>query len=165
MSPRLRKLMLAVHIGSSVGWLGAVVAYVALNAPVIVGADEQLVRASHMMMRPVLLYGVVPLALTSLVTGVVQSLGTRWGLFRYYWVLISLILTVFAAAILLLHVPDVDAMAERAADPGADPATLNGDLFHSVGGLLVLLIPLVLNLYKPKGMTRYGWRKQVAARG
>jgi hypothetical protein len=39
-------------------------------------------------------------------------------------------------------------------------SALNGDLFHSVGGLLVLLIPLVLNIYKPRGLTRYGWRRQ-----
>lgn len=164
MSPRLRKGMLALHIGTSVGWLGAIAAYIALNAPVIIGADEQLVRASHMMMRPVLLYAVIPLALTSLLTGVIQSLGTRWGLFRHYWVVISLVLTVFATAILLLHVPAVDGLAARAAEGDADPSALNGDLFHSVGGLLLLLVPLVLNLYKPKGMTRYGWRKQMAAR-
>ena len=38
-------------------------------------------------------------------------------------------------------------------------AHLGGDLFHAVGGLVVLLVPLVLNIYKPPGKTRYGWRR------
>jgi hypothetical protein len=33
---------------------------------------------------------------------------------------------------------------------------------HASGGLLVLLIPVVLSVYKPRGMTRYGWRRQHA---
>lgn len=160
MPPRVRKAMLAVHIASSVGWLGAIAAYIALNVPVVTGADEQLVRAAHLMMKPVAWYAVVPLAVASLVTGIVQSLGTPWGLFRHYWVLISLFVTVFATVILLLHMGDVDALAARAADPAADVGSLHGDLFHSIGGLVVLLVPLVLNLYKPRGLTRYGWRKQ-----
>ncbi len=160
MPPRLRKAMLALHVATSVGWLGAIVAYIALNVPVIVGGDEQLVRAAHLMMQPVAWYGVLPLAVASLVTGIVQSLGTPWGLYRHYWVLVSLLMTVFATVILILHLPDVDALAARAADPATSAADLGGDLFHSVGGLVVLLVPLVLNLYKPRGLTRYGWRKQ-----
>jgi hypothetical protein len=160
MPPRLRKAMLAVHIASSVGWLGAIAAYIALNVPVVVAADEQLVRAAHLMMKIVAWYAVVPLAVSSLVTGIVQSLGTPWGLFRHYWVLISLFMTTFATVILLLHLADVDALAARAADPSSDVGNLPGDLFHSIGGLVVLLVPLVLNLYKPRGLTRYGWRKQ-----
>lgn len=160
LSPRWRKGLLAVHVAASVGWLGAIAAYIALNVPVLVGDDEQLVRAAHLMMAPVAWYAVVPLAATSLLTGIVQSLGTPWGLFRHYWVLISLLMTLFATVILLLHLGAVDALAARAADPTTDPDSLRGDLFHSVGGLLVLLVPLVLNLYKPRGLTRYGWRKQ-----
>lgn len=163
MPPRLRKAMLAVHVAASVGWLGAIAAYIALNVPVVTGADEGLVRAAHLMMRPVAWYAVVPLAVTSLLTGIVQSLGTPWGLFRHWWVVISLGMTVFATAILLLHLGDVDALAARAADPAVDPSRLDGDLFHAIGGLVVLLVPLVLNLYKPRGLTRYGWRKQRAA--
>jgi hypothetical protein len=37
---------------------------------------------------------------------------------------------------------------------------LPGTLPHSVGGLVVLGVVLVLNVYKPQGVTPYGWRKQ-----
>lgn len=159
MGPRLRKLMLVLHVASSVGWLGAIAAYVALNIPALTSADEQTVRASYLMMQPVA-YAVVPLALVSLFTGVVQSLGTPWGLFRHYWVVISLVLTVIATVVLLLHLPAVDEMADIAATPGSNVGRLSGDLFHSAGGLLVLVVPLILNIVKPRGLTRHGWRKQ-----
>lgn len=160
MPPRVRKAMLAVHVSVSVGWLGAIAAYIALNVPALVSDDDQVVRASYLMMEPVTLYAVVPLAVASLLTGVLQALGTPWGLLQHYWVLISLILTVFATTILLLHLPAVADLADRAADPRRTLEHLGGDLFHAVGGLLVLLVPLVLNIYKPRGLTPYGWRKQ-----
>jgi hypothetical protein len=159
MSPGIRKLMLTIHITSSVGWLGAIAAYIALNIPVYVSDDEQTVRAAYLMMEPVLRYALIPLAAVALVTGIVQALGTPWGLLRHYWVTISLVLTTFAFAILVFHLPAVEAMAAIAADPTADIDRLGGDLFHAVGGLVVLLVPLVLNIYKPRGLTRYGWRR------
>jgi hypothetical protein len=105
-------------------------------------------------------YVIVPLALASLLTGLVMSLGTRWGLFRRYWVLFSLALTVFATTILLLHMPDVSSIADmaRAADE-TSLSGLGGDLLHPGVGLVVLLVIEALNVYKPRGLTPYGWRK------
>lgn len=33
-------------------------------------------------------------------------------------------------------------------------------VFHSGAGLLVLLLPMVLSVYKPKGLTGFGFRKR-----
>jgi len=151
--------MLTVHVTSSVGWLGAIAAYIALNVPAMASEDEQTARAAYLMMDVVMRYVLIPLAAASLATGIVQSLGTPWGLFRHYWVTISLALTTFAFVILVLHLPAVQDMAATAADPQADVTHLGGDLFHSVGGLVVLLVPLALNIYKPRGLTHYGWRR------
>lgn len=163
-TPRLRKAVLTAHVASSVGWLGAIAAYVALNVPALAATDEQLARAGYLMMEPVLLYAVVPLAVLSFTSGVVQALISPWGLFRHYWVLISLIATAFALAILLLHIPAVRDMATIARNPAADVGDLDGDLVHSIGGGLVLLLPLVLNVFKPRGLTPYGWRAAQAER-
>lgn len=159
MSPGIRKLMLTVHVTASVGWIGAIVAYIALNVPTYVSDDEQTVRAAYLMMEPVLRYALIPLAAVALITGIVQALGTPWGLVRHYWVTISLALTAFAFVILVLHLPAVEAMSAVAGDPTGDVDQLGGDLLHAVGGLVVLLVPLALNIYKPRGMTRYGWRR------
>ncbi len=159
-----RKALLSAHIAISVGWMGAAAAYVALNVPTFTGADEQTVRGAYLMMPVVADYVLVPLAVGTVVTGIALALGTRWGLLQHYWVTASLGVTLFAAAILVLHLPAVDELAAIAADPERDMGTLSGDLFHSVGGLLVLSFPLVLNVVKPRGLTRRGWRAQQARR-
>jgi hypothetical protein len=104
---------------------------------------------------------IIPLSIAALLTGLVMSLGTRWGLFRHYWVLISLGLTVLCTVVLLLHMPTVSAMASVARNvDGAELRALGGDLFHPGAGLLLLLLVAGLNVYKPAGLTACGWRKQ-----
>ena len=161
MAPGLRKLVLTVHLTSSLGWIGAVVAYLALGVSAATSRDAQTVRAAWIAMELTGWYAIVPLAVASLLTGLAMSLGTPWGLFRHYWVLITLALTILATVVLLLHMPTVSSLADvaRGAD-GADLGGLGGDLFHAGGGLLVLLVIAVLNVYKPRGMTRYGQRKR-----
>jgi hypothetical protein len=161
MTPRLRKFALSAHLTFSVGWIGAVLAYLALGVGAVTSQDVQTVRAAWTAMELTGWYVIVPLALASLLTGLVMALGTKWGLFRHYWVLISFALTVFATVVLLLHMPTVSSMADLAQEAeGAGLEGLGGDLLHPGIGLVVLLVIQVLNLYKPRGMTRYGWRKQ-----
>lgn len=159
MPPRLRRVVLTAHISTSVGWLGAVVAYLCLDVAAVTSRDAQLVRAAYLAMELTVRYAIVPLALASVAIGVVNALGTPWGLFRHYWVLVKLVLTLFATTVLLLEAPTVGHLAEAAA-AGADPGTLPGTLLHSAGGLLVLLTVTVLSVFKPPGLTRYGWRRQ-----
>jgi hypothetical protein len=163
MPPRLRKVVLTTHITTSVGWLGAVVAYLALDITALTSQDAQTVRAAYASMELTVSYAIVPLALASVLIGIVNSLGTPWGLFRHYWVLVKLLLTLFATAVLLLESGTVSGLAEVAAAT-ADPRELPGTLLHSIGGLVVLLMTVILSVFKPRGLTRYGWRKQQARR-
>jgi hypothetical protein len=161
MTPRLRKFALSVHLTFSVGWIGAVLAYLALGIAAVTSKDVQTVRAAWTAMELTGWYVIVPLALASLVTGLVMALGTKWGLFRHYWVLISFVLTIFSTAVLLLHMPTVGSMAHVAQEAeGARLEALGGDLLHPGIGLVVLFVVQTLNVYKPPGMTRYGSRKQ-----
>ena len=161
MSPGLRKLVLSVHLTFSVGWIGSVVAYLALAIAAMTSADNTTIRAAWIGMELMGWYAIVPLAVASFITGLVMALGTKWGLFRHYWVIFSLVLTAFALAVLLLHMPTVSSLTETARTADAEGLeALGNDLFHPAVGLVVLLAVQVLNLYKPKGMTRYGARKQ-----
>lgn len=161
LSPGVRKLALSVHLTVSVGWLGAVFAYLGLGITAVNTPDEELIRAMWRSMEVVGWYVIVPLAGASLITGLVMAFATKWGLFRHYWVTISFFLTVFAVAVLILHMPSVTStthLAQKA--EGAELRALGGDLVHPGIGLGILLMVQVLNLYKPRGLTRYGWRKQ-----
>ena len=165
MSPRVRKLALTVHVVSSVGWLGAVGAFVSLAVAGLASDDSQTVRAVYIAMEATGWFILVPLAVASLVSGVVQSLGTAWGLFRHYWVAFKLAINLVATVILLLYMQTLGDLADRAAATAAAGGHLGGlrspsPLLHAGAALLLLVVATVLAVYKPKGLTRYGWRKQ-----
>ncbi len=166
MAPGLRKFTLTAHVACSAGWLGAVAAFLALAVIGWTSPDAQTVRGAYLVMLPAAWFVLVPLALASLLTGVVQSLGTPWGLFRHYWVLVKLLLTVSATVVLLLYMETFDFMAGMAADPSADLSMVRNPspTFHATLALLVLLVAMVLSVFKPRGLTRYGWRTQYARR-
>jgi uncharacterized membrane protein len=163
MAPSLRRAVLTAHVVTSVGWLGAVLAYLALDVTASTSADVEVVRAAYVAMELTAVYAIVPLALASVVIGVVNALGTSWGLFQHYWVVLKLLLTLVATAVLLAETQTIRSLAETAGS-GVDPRGLPSTLPHSVGGLIVLLLITVLSIYKPKGLTRYGWRRQQAQR-
>lgn len=159
MTPRLRKIVLTVHVATSVGWLGALLAYLALDLTAALTTDTVTARGAYLAMDVTVRYAIVPLAVGSVLIGIINALGTPWGLLRHYWVLVKLLLTVFATTVLLIETGTVSSMAAAAA-AGADPTQLPGTLLHSVGGTVVLLLILILSIFKPRGITRYGWRKQ-----
>jgi len=159
MTPRLRKFALTAHVVSSVGWLGAVVAFLALAVAALSSDDAELVRAVYLAAEPLTWFVMIPLALASLVTGIVQALGTAWGLFRHYWVIFKLLIAVFATVVLLMYTQTVGSLADVAAE-GADLREVRGPTFvlHSGAALLLLLMATALAVYKPQGMTRFGRR-------
>ena len=103
MTRSLRKLTLATHITLSVGWIGGVAAYLVLVVAAMTSQGAQTLRAAWIAMELVGWYLIVPLALASLLTGFVVSLTSPWGLFRHYWVVVSLALTIVATVVLLQH--------------------------------------------------------------
>jgi len=161
--PALRKTVLVTHVATSVGWLGALAGYLALDVTTSVSTDIATVRGAYIAMSVLVRYAIVPLALASVLFGVTNALVTPWGLFRHYWVLVKLVLTLTAAGVLLLKVQSVDDLASAAISI-PDPRQLSDTLEHSVGGLIILATALVLSVFKPRGLTRYGWRRQRAAR-
>jgi hypothetical protein len=100
-----------------------------------------------------------------------MSLGTRWGLFRHYWVVFKLGINLFATAILLAYTRTLEALAElaRAATTDADVTALEtpSPLVHAAAALALLLVALTLAVYKPRGLTPLATRglRSTAARG
>lgn len=161
MSPRLRKFVLTIHVTSSVGWLGAVVVFLVLSIVGMTSQDAQTVRGTYLVMEPAAWFVLVPMAFASLLSGLVHSLGTTWGLFRHFWVLFKFLITIFATIILLIYMETFHFLAGVAADPAADLGTVRNASpgLHAGLALIVLLVATVLAVYKPRGITPYGRRK------
>ena len=166
MNPSLRKFALTAHVTSSVGLLGSIAAFLALSIVAITTADDGALRAAYFAMNVIARSVIVPLAFAALLTGLVQSLGTAWGLFQHYWVLFKLVITMFATTILLIKtglISEAGRLATLTPLPHAELSAAGLQLVvHAGAGLLVLLLPMILSIYKPQGKTPYGWRKQQA---
>jgi hypothetical protein len=160
MGPGLRRLALTAHVTSSVGWIGAVAVFLALAIIGTNSEDDRTVRGAYVVMEPLAWSVLLPLALASLITGVVVSLGTRWGLFRHYWVVFKLLIALFATLVLLIYMRTFDHMATVAADPTVDLGAVRNPspIVHAALALLILLVATVLAIYKPQGITPYGRR-------
>lgn len=164
MKPNVRKFALTAHVISSVGWLGAVAAFLALAVAGLTNQDAQMIRAAYLAMELITWFIIVPLALASLLTGLVVSLGSAWGLFRHYWVIAKLLITIIATILLLMHTQPIGLLAALAretewsiAGAGRLQIQLVGD---AIVALLALLVNAALSVFKPWGMTPYGVRRR-----
>lgn len=160
MAPGVRKFALTAHVTVSIGWIGAVVAFLPLAIAGLISQDALMLRSANTAMELVGWYALVPLAFASLVTGVVQALGTPWGLFRHYWVLFKLLITVFATVVLLTYMRTLASFAGAAADPTLSVGDFRvlrslSPVLHASLALLLLLIAVTLAIYKPRGVI---WR-------
>jgi hypothetical protein len=164
LSPGLRKLVLSLHVTSSVGLLGAIGAFLTLAITALSARNLRMVVGAYLAMDPIARWVILPLICGSLLSGLILGLGTPWGLARHYWVVIKLLVTSFATAVLLIKIPLIaeGARLSEAPVPDVDLLRQVGQqlLFHSAAGLTVLLLPMVLSIYKPRGLTRRGLRLQ-----
>jgi hypothetical protein len=169
MTPRARKLALTAHVTSSVGWLGTVAAFQTLAIAAVTSQQPDIVRGLYAGMALIGWYVIVPFCLASLVTGLVVSLGTPWGLFRHYWVLVKFLITVIAALILFGFTQTLGLLGDLAASPTVSLNQLRdlkqSPALHSGGGLLAILLATILAVYKPWGLTPYGRHKRDAGAG
>jgi hypothetical protein len=166
MSPPIRRFGLTLHVVSSVGWFGAVASFLALAIYGLIAKDAPNQRIAYGSMELMTSFVIVPFCLVSLATGLVQSVGTPWGLLRHYWVLLKLLLTVFATVLLLMHMQPI-----REAALAASTLTMAPELLalrirlvaDSAAALVVLGVTTVLGIYKPRGLISSGSRQTSAA--
>jgi putative copper export protein len=164
----MARLMLMAHVVASVGWFGALLAFLVHAAAGTLSNDPQLVSAMALAMGVAAWYVILPLSVATVLSGIVQALGTAWGLLRHHWVVFKLLLTGIATIVLLLKLGPIEAQA-RAARAGevasaAFMQTQTSLLLHSIGGTAVLLAAAVLAIAKPAGLTRWAGRVGPAPR-
>lgn len=161
-TPAVRKAALTAHVVSSVGWLGAVAAFLALAVVGLTSDDAATVRGAYLVMEPAAWFVLVPLAFASLLTGLLQSFATAWGLFRHYWVVFKLVINLLATTVLLAYMNTFRHMAAVAVDPNAELVAVRNSspLLHAALALILLVVATALAVLKPRGLTPYGRRKR-----
>jgi hypothetical protein len=157
MTSPVRKGALTAHLVASLGWLATVAVFFVLAIAGAYAQDPYMTRAAYLAMDLITRWLIVPAALASTLTGIVSSLGTRWGLFRQYWVIVKLVITALATAVLLVHVRPIEYLAAVAASGAALDSQIRSTqlmLMYAPGAAVVaLLLATVLSTYKPRGVT------------
>ncbi|MCE7988771.1 MAG: hypothetical protein DYG89_47050 [Caldilinea sp. CFX5] len=159
LSPALRKLFLTLHVGVSVSWLGACGAMLILSLIGMLTEDVELRHAAYAFMHIFDLALVIPLVVLSISSGLLVSLGTPWGLFQYWWVVIKLLISLGIVGFATVQENFwVRGLAEqtaqnRAAALGSVPLNLSVCM---VAFFAALWIATVLSIYKPWGRTQWG---------
>jgi hypothetical protein len=126
MPPRLRQLALTVHVVASVGWIGAVVTFLALALVGLFTVNAEKARACYVAMEVATRTVILPLAIACVATGLVQSLGTRWGLLRHYWGVTKMVIALISTALLALHMRHISVAADAAAARQVFEPSLHG---------------------------------------
>ena len=143
---------------------GAVAGFLALAIANVTSQNDRRVRSAYLAMKLIARFVIVPLSFAPLLTGPVLSLGTPWGLFRHYWILAKLLITILSTIIMQVHMQPISLLAGAAAKTTLFSADLHRMQVQMVVAfcavLLALLVATTLAVYKPRGMTPYGWRKQ-----
>lgn len=158
MPPVLRKGVLVLHVLSAGAWIGI---DVMVGVLVLVGRLSEDPGTAGLAYRALGTFAVVPMltaALVCLGTGLLLGLATRWGIARYWWVLVKLVLTLALTILVVVALrpgmPEVALHGEQLA-AGVTPTSEVSDLvFPPVVSLVVLSCATVLAVYKPWGRVR-----------
>ena len=163
----LRRFVLTAHITFAVGWFGAVAGFLALAITGLRSQDAQIMNSAYIGMDLIARFVILPLSFAPLITGPILSLGTPWGLFRHYWISVKLLITILSTIIMLIHLRPISYLSHAAADgvlSTVEPSLRIQMVAASGAAMVALLASTALAVYKPKGMTPYGWREQYKER-
>ncbi|MGW1373309.1 DUF2269 domain-containing protein [Streptomyces sp. NPDC002446] len=157
-----RRALLVLHVAVSVSWLGLTLGLLTLGITGYSAGSPDMAAVAYRAMKIFGDWLLLPIALGSLVSGLVLSLGTRWGLARHRWVFIKFWLTVVTVLLSVFSLrPGINRLAAEAAAGTATP-DINLVVAPSVATATYLFITAI-SVLKPWGLTRHGRRLRAAS--
>jgi hypothetical protein len=158
LSPRARKALLVVHIGASVSWLGVDVVLGVLVLRTVLSSDPVVVAVSYQAVELFAVWTLLPIGLLTLASGLLLGWGTRWGVLRYWWVLVKLALAVLLTALVPVAlqptVADATDYGRALLAGGATPDVPTNLYFPPIVSPIALVAAIILAVYKPWGLVR-----------
>ncbi|MFE6198255.1 DUF2269 domain-containing protein [Streptomyces sp. NPDC057838] len=159
-----RRAVLVVHVIASASWLGLTLGLLALGTTAATTGSAVSVEASVRTMKLFADWLLLPVAFLTLLSGLVLSLGTAWGLARHRWVVTKFWLTLATTAATAFALrPGVNTAVTAVAAGGPLPDA--GDvLFGPLVSLSAYVFMTVISVLKPWGPTHRGRRLRALAR-
>lgn len=155
---RTRKAVLVAHIASAGAWIGI---DVVMGVFVFTALLTENLQTRALCYQALELFAVWPMITTGLVclaSGALLGLGTKYGLFRFWWVTVKFFLNLLLTSLAVLSLrPGVAVLADAGRKVAAgepDPVGLNDLIYPPIVSPTLLLFAVILSLYKPWGRTR-----------
>ncbi|MDR2987099.1 MAG: hypothetical protein LBV34_19900 [Nocardiopsaceae bacterium] len=153
-----RKAVMVTHIVSAGAWIGVDVIVAVLVLTGRFGGDLAFRSLAYRALAAFVVWPMLVSGLTCLVTGLLLGLATKWGLLRYWWVVIKLALNLLLCTLILLVLqPGMDEVAQYGRDlltNHADPAAVTNLFFPPAVSLSTLTLATALAIVKPWGRVR-----------
>lgn len=155
---KTRKSVLLIHIMSAGAWIGIDVVMAVFVFTSILTKDDQLRALCYRALEVFTVWPLLTTGLVCLLTGLVLGLGSKYGLVRYWWVLVKLVLNLLLTALVLLSLRGgVAELAEegRRLEAG-EPLTIGVSdmVYPPIVSPTALVIAMVLAVFKPWGRIR-----------
>lgn len=150
---RTRKLVLVLHIASVGAWLGIDVVMAVLIFSGMLTDDYETKALGFKALELVAVWPMTVSGLTCLVTGVLLAYGGKYGLTKYWWVVVKLVINLLLSTLVLIALrPGVNEMAELARHQ--EPLTSTDMIFPPIVSPTLLMVAVVLSVFKPWGKLR-----------
>jgi hypothetical protein len=153
-----RRATLVVHIVAAGAWIGIDVIVAVLVLTGRFSGDVAVRSLAYQALATFVVWPMLTAGLVSLATGLLLGLGTTWGLLRYWWVAVKLVLNlVLCTLIVLVLRPGMDEVAGYGRDlltGTPDPSTVSSLFFPPAVSLTTLTLATVLAVFKPWGRIR-----------
>jgi hypothetical protein len=164
---RTRQGVLVVHIVSAGAWIGIDVIVAVLVLVGWFGGDPETRGLAYQALSKFVVWPMLTAGLTCLVTGLLLGMATKWGLVRYRWVLVKLVLNLLLCTLILIALQpgmaEVGEYGDNLAAGGNPDDTVVSQLFYPPAvSLTALSLATVLAVMKPWGRTR---RRGLASEG
>lgn len=155
----VRKAVLAVHILASGAWIGIDVVLGVLVLTAGLGSDPGAEAIAYQALGLFAVWPMLVAGLVCLASGVVLGVGSKYGLLRYWWVSVKLVLNVvlslLVAFLLRPGIAEVAAYGRDLANGSPPGGTdLSFLYFPPAVSLTALVVATLLSVFKPFGRVR-----------
>ncbi len=156
-----RRAHLVVHVAVSVGWLGLTLGLLTLSVTGYASGSPDTTVAAYRAMKIFSDWLLIPVALLTLVSGLIVSLGTPWGLARHRWIVVKFWLTLATVVLTAFSLrPGIDRLAADAV-AGTPDTGLSMVAAPSVATATYFFVTAI-SVLKPWGPTKRGSRLRAA---
>lgn len=156
LSPRLRKTTIVLHIVCGIGWMGADIVLFILLYTGLTTDDGAVAASSYIAVSEFVPLAVPPLSLGMLATGLLLGWGTKWGVLRYWWVVVKLALAVIMVLLVFFSlVPGVNELSTPDPTMSADAvrdsigSATSQMLYPPIVSFAMLGTATILSVFKP----------------